>query len=247
MKEGPQGVFVENLTEVEVSDMESVRRLFATGHSNRHVAETMMNADSSRSHLVLTVKTIGENLTTGQSSFGKLSLIDLAGSERVGKSGATGQQLKEASFINSSLSALGNTINALHMKQSHVPYRDSKLTRLLQDSLGGNSKTLMFVQVCRADVGCDLLCTELNMMQVSPAGSNTSETQCSLQFATRVRKVELGSAKKNADSGETAQLRSQIRDLQAALTAAGLPLPATAAVAPAPAAAPSAAPAPRRR
>lgn len=97
--EGAQGVYVDDLTEVAVQDLETVRKLLRIGHDNRHVAETRMNADSSRSHLVLTVKTVGQNRVAKSSFVGKLSLIDLAGSERVGKSGATGAQLKEATYV----------------------------------------------------------------------------------------------------------------------------------------------------
>jgi kinesin family protein C2/C3 len=114
---------------------------------------------------------------------GKLNLIDLAGSERVGKTDATGDRLKEAQNINKSLSALGDVIAALGNKKAmHVPYRNSKLTFLLQDSLGGNSKVLMFVNV-------------------SPAVYNAGETVCSLTFAARCRAVELGQAKKQVAAG----------------------------------------------
>ena len=97
--EGQSGVYVDDLTEVAVQNLETVQKLLRIGHDNRHVAETRMNADSSRSHLVLTVKALGQNLTAKTSFVGKLSLIDLAGSERVGKSGATGAQLKEATYV----------------------------------------------------------------------------------------------------------------------------------------------------
>uniref|UniRef100_A0A3B4GT22 Kinesin-like protein n=1 Tax=Pundamilia nyererei TaxID=303518 RepID=A0A3B4GT22_9CICH len=106
---------------------------------------------------------------------GKLNLVDLAGSERIGKSGAEGSRLREAQCINKSLSALGDVINALRSKHSHVPFRNSRLTYLLQDSLSGDSKTLM-------------------MVQVSPLPSNMSESVCSLKFAQRVRSVELSSS-----------------------------------------------------
>src|SRR5262245_1449345 len=95
-----------------------------------------MNEHSSRSHSMLTIEVEGENHMAGTKYLGKLHLIDLAGSERLAKTGATGDRLKEAQAINKSLSALGNTIAALQKKQAHVPYRDSKLTYLLQDSLG---------------------------------------------------------------------------------------------------------------
>ncbi|KFV76374.1 Kinesin-like KIFC3, partial [Struthio camelus australis] len=111
---------------------------------------------------------------------GKLNLVDLAGSERVGRSGAEGGRLREAQYINKSLSALGDVIYALRSRQGHVPFRNSKLTYLLQDSLSGDSKTLMVVQV-------------------SPAEKNTSETLCSLKFAERVRSVELGPVSRKAE------------------------------------------------
>lgn len=112
---------------------------------------------------------------------GTLFLVDLAGSERVRKSGVEGANLKEAAQINKSLSALGNVMEALDRKASHVPYRDSKLTYLLQDSLGGNSRTMMVVAVC-------------------PTGNSFDETNHALQFATRVRRINIGSAKRNVAS-----------------------------------------------
>jgi kinesin family protein C2/C3 len=119
-------------------------------------------------------------LGAGARHVGKLSLVDLAGSERLSKTDASGQTLKEAQSINKSLSALGNVLNTLASKQSHVPYRDSKLTYLLQDSLGGNSKTLMFVNI-------------------GPAQSNCGETINSLNFASRAKTVALGKATKNRE------------------------------------------------
>merc|ERR1712186_11515 len=114
----------------------------------------------------------------GDTYMGKIHLIDLAGSEKTGKSGVTGQGMKEAQNINKSLSALGDVIQALVSKTPHVPYRNSKLTMMLKDSLGGDSKTLMIVQT-------------------SPAQTNCTETLSSLNFASRARNVELGKAKKN--------------------------------------------------
>jgi len=127
------------------------------------------------------VQVEGTNRLSGATSRGKLNLVDLAGSERVGKSGATGDRLKEAQAINQSLSSLGDVIASLVSKSSHVPYRNSKLTYLLQDSLGGNSKTLMFVNL-------------------SPAADNLGESLCSLNFASRVRNVDLGQAKKMGEA-----------------------------------------------
>ena len=136
-----------------------------------------MNEHSSRSHMMLSATITSENLLTGVTTRGKLNLVDLAGSERVNKSGATGVALKEAQNINKSLSALGDVIAARMAKQTHIPFRNSTLTYLLQDSLSQDSKTLMIV--------C-----------ASPVLSSAEETFCSLNFASRVRTVELGKASK---------------------------------------------------
>ena len=180
-KEG--GMVVVGITEVEVTTPEDCYRLMKEGQMNRAVGSHDMNEHSSRSHSILTLSVRGKNTLAGTSSFGKLHLIDLAGSERVSKTDASGERLKEAQNINKSLSALGDVIAALGNRQgggskSHIPYRNSKLTYLLQDSLGGNSKVLMFVNV-------------------SPVTYNVGETVCSLNFASRCRNVELGMAKKN--------------------------------------------------
>lgn len=176
--QGKHGMEVHGLVRVTVTSVEEVWKWLAQGQKKRHTSETKMNDRSSRSHLVLSVYVNGVNTITGAKIHGKLHLIDLAGSERVGRSQVKGQAMKEAQNINSSLLALGNCIQARAQNQSHVPYRDSTLTRLLQDSLEKNSKTLMFVQI-------------------SPADADVSESLCSLKFASRVRMVELGKASKN--------------------------------------------------
>jgi kinesin family protein C2/C3 len=137
-----------------------------------------MNEHSSRSHSIVQVFLNSVNVVTGAKAKGKLNMIDLAGSERVGKSGATGARLKEAQNINKSLSALGDVIQARCNKQGHVPYRNSTLTHMLQDSLEKDSKTLMF--------GC-----------LSPAAFNSEESVCTLNWAARARTVELGKATKH--------------------------------------------------
>ena len=179
IRQGPEGNVVAGLTEVAVHSPEQVAELMARGQANRAVGSHDMNEHSSRSHSILTINVRGANSVDGGASSGRLHLIDLAGSERVSKTDASGDRLKEAQNINRSLSALGDVINALgNRKASHVPYRNSKLTFLLQDSLGGSSKVLMFVTV-------------------SPASYNAVETVCSLNFAARCRSVELGLAKAN--------------------------------------------------
>ncbi len=125
---------------------------------------------------------------------GKLSLVDLAGSERADKTGATADRLREAMSINKSLSALGDVISALSEGEKFIPYRNNKLTQLMQDSLGGNAKTLMFVNFSPADYNCD-------------------ETVTSLNYASRVKKI-VNSASKAAESAEVARLKSIIEKLR---------------------------------
>ncbi|XP_056134154.1 kinesin-like protein KIFC3 isoform X2 [Lampris incognitus] len=178
IKMNPDGsgqLYVPGLTEYNVQSPEDIKKVFDLGHMNRATACTNLNEHSSRSHALLIITVAGFNSATGHSTQGKLNLVDLAGSERIAKSGAEGSRLREAQCINKSLSALGDVINALRSKHSHVPFRNSRLTYLLQDSLNGDSKTLM-------------------MVQVSPLVSNMSESVCSLKFAQRVRTIELGSA-----------------------------------------------------
>eukprot|EP00112_Aurelia_sp_Birch-Aquarium-sp1_P022068 Seg61.8 transcript_id=Seg61.8/GoldUCD/mRNA.D3Y31 product="Kinesin-like protein KIFC3" protein_id=Seg61.8/GoldUCD/D3Y31 len=186
IKQGKEGVHVPGLEEVHVENVEDVHRVFSLGHKNRSTASTNMNEYSSRSHAVLVIKVVGINKNTGTKTMGRLNLVDLAGSERVSKSGAEGARMKEAQNINKSLSSLGDVIQALKSKSTHIPYRNSKLTYLLQGSLGGDSKTLMVVQV-------------------APVKKNAGETFCSLDFASRVRNVELGQATKRVDNAESSQ------------------------------------------
>lgn len=150
------------------------------GLSVRKVTSTNMNVESSRSHLIFSLIIECTDLQTQTVTRGKLSFVDLAGSERVKKSGATGDTMKEAQAINKSLSALGNVISALATEQAHIPYRDHKLTMLMSDSLGGNAKTLMFVNV-------------------SPTDGNLEETQNSLTYATRVRTIKNDASKSTAN------------------------------------------------
>uniref|UniRef100_A0A1I7WAK4 Kinesin-like protein n=1 Tax=Heterorhabditis bacteriophora TaxID=37862 RepID=A0A1I7WAK4_HETBA len=151
LKERPDvGVYVKDLSSFLTKSVEEIQRVMSVGNANRSVGRTNMNEHSSRSHaiFIITVE-CSETSPDGENHIrlalvGRLNLVDLAGSERQAKTGATGERFKEATKINLSLSALGNVISSLvDGKNTHVPYRDSKLTRLLQDSLGGNSKTVM--------------------------------------------------------------------------------------------------------
>ncbi|XP_025086308.1 kinesin-like protein KIF17 isoform X2 [Pomacea canaliculata] len=176
LKEHPEkGVYVAGLSMHPVHNVKECERVMNQGWSNRATGATLMNADSSRSHSIFSIHM--EMITNDEEGkehirVGKLNLVDLAGSERQAKTGATGDRLKEATKINLSLSALGNVISALvDGKSKHIPYRDSKLTRLLQDSLGGNTKTLM--------VAC-----------LSPADNNYEETLSTLRYANRAKNIK---------------------------------------------------------
>jgi len=167
-----KSVYVKGATERFVSSPEEVLEVIEEGKSNRHVAVTNMNEHSSRSHSVFLINVKQENLENQKKLSGKLYLVDLAGSEKVSKTGAEGNVLDEAKNINKSLSALGNVIAALaDGNKSHIPYRDSKLTRILQESLGGNAKTT--VVIC-----------------CSPASFNESETKSTLDFGKRAKTIK---------------------------------------------------------
>nr|XP_019704322.1 kinesin-like protein KIN-14Q isoform X2 [Elaeis guineensis] len=193
-----KGLNVPDANLVHVASTSDVIELMNLGQKNRAVCSTAMNDRSSRSHSCLTIHVQGRDLTSGNVLRGCMHLVDLAGSERVDKSEVKGDRLKEAQHINKSLSALGDVIAALAQKNTHVPYRNSKLTQLLQDSLGGQAKTLMFVHI-------------------SPEMDAIGETISTLKFAERVATVELGAAKKNKDNGEVKELKEQIASLRAAL------------------------------
>lgn len=197
-----KGLNVPDANLVPVASTSDVMELMNLGQKNRAVCSTAMNDRSSRSHSCLTIHVQGRDLTSGNVLRGCLHLVDLAGSERVDKSEVKGDRLKEAQHINKSLAALGDVISALAQKNTHVPYRNSKLTQLLQDSLGGQAKTLMFVHI-------------------SPEMDAIGETLSTLKFAERVATVELGAAKKNKDNGEIKELREQIASLKAALARRG--------------------------
>eukprot|EP00742_Colponemidia_sp_Colp-10_P006548 GILJ01007018.1.p1 GENE.GILJ01007018.1~~GILJ01007018.1.p1 ORF type:complete len:1055 (-),score=235.45 GILJ01007018.1:187-3351(-) len=167
-----RGIWVGDATEEYVSDISEVFALMKEGASNRAIAATNMNEGSSRSHSIFMMTITQRNLHDMSVKVGKLYLVDLAGSEKIRKTGASGQTLDEAKTINKSLSALGNVINALtDGKSTHVPYRDSKLTRVLQESIGGNSRTTLIV-TC------------------SPSSFNDSETLSTLRFGQRAKSIK---------------------------------------------------------
>merc|ERR1711871_753346 len=201
------GVYVKDLTSFVVRSSHEIDQVMQAGKKNRSVGETLMNAGSSRSHAIFTIivecaeadEQRGEHIHGG-----KLNLVDLAGSERQSKTGATGDRLKEATKINLSLAALGNVISALvDGKSSHIPYRDSKLTRLLQNSLGGNAKTVM----C-ANAG--------------PADYNYDETLSTLRYANRAKNIK-NKPKINEDPKDAMlrEYQDEIKMLKAQLEAAG--------------------------
>ncbi|XP_019901608.2 kinesin-like protein KIF3A isoform X3 [Esox lucius] len=201
VKERPDvGVYIKDLSGYVVNNADDMDRIMTMGHKNRSVGATNMNEHSSRSHAIFTITIeCSEKGVDGNQHvrMGKLHLVDLAGSERQGKTGATGQRLKEATKINLSLSTLGNVISALvDGKSTHVPYRNSKLTRLLQDSLGGNSKTMM----C-ANIG--------------PADYNYDETISTLRYANRAKNIK-NKARINEDPKDALlrQFQKEIEELK---------------------------------
>jgi len=174
---------VTNLCQVEVFSAGEVEALMRQANAARAVAKTNMNDRSSRSHMVMRLCLDGVN-EAGEPIHGALNLVDLAGSERLSRTGATGDRLKEAQAINKSLSSLGDVILALANKEKHVPFRNSKLTYLLKNSLGGDCKTLMLVNV-------------------SPSLESAQETICSLRFASKVNACALRRASAKASSTTT--------------------------------------------
>ncbi|VEN41537.1 unnamed protein product [Callosobruchus maculatus] len=199
------GVYVKDLLGFTVNSLEAVDEIITKGNKNRSTGSTKLNDTSSRSHAIFTVLIESKNKVTNKTTFGKLNLVDLAGSERANKTQATGDRLREAGKINMSLSVLGNVISALvDGKSSHIPYRNSKLTRLLQDSLGGNSLTAMIAMI-------------------SPNILDYEESLYTLMYADRVKhiqnRVHINTEKQSLiDSLESkiAELRLQLEELTVA-------------------------------
>eukprot|EP00854_Cymbomonas_tetramitiformis_P007312 gene7312-8706_t len=187
---------VPNTVKVEVTSTSDVVEVMADGERNRAVGATLMNLHSSRSHSVVTIMVDAENKMTETFTRAKLQLVDLAGSERLAQSQATGDRLKEAQNINRSLSALGDVVSALQNKSTHVPYRNSRLTTVLQDSLSGASKMVM-------------------LMHVSPETTSQQETISTLNFGVRAATVERSAPVKMNVSGpmNTNQVRKMMDEL----------------------------------
>jgi kinesin family protein 5 len=197
-EEKNKGVYVKGLLEVYVASVEEVFEVMRRGGDARVVASTNMNAESSRSHSIFVITVTQKNVETGSMKSGQLFLVDLAGSEKVGKTGASGQTLEEAKKINKSLSALGMVINSLtDGKSSHIPYRDSKLTRILQESLGGNSRTTLIINC-------------------SPSSYNDAETLSTLRFGMRAKSIK-NKAKVNAELSP-AELKAMLKKAQGQIT-----------------------------
>ncbi|KAI9837929.1 MAG: Kinesin heavy chain, partial [Thelocarpon superellum] len=197
-EEKNRGVYVKGLLEIYVSSVQEVYEVMRRGGAARAVAATNMNQESSRSHSIFVVTVTQKNVETGSAKSGQLFLVDLAGSEKVGKTGASGQTLEEAKKINKSLSALGMVINSLtDGKSSHIPYRDSKLTRILQESLGGNSRTTLIINC-------------------SPSSYNDAETLSTLRFGVRAKAIK-NKAKINAELSP-AELKALLKKAQTQVT-----------------------------
>eukprot|EP00930_Biecheleria_cincta_P071327 TRINITY_DN58844_c0_g1_i1.p1 TRINITY_DN58844_c0_g1~~TRINITY_DN58844_c0_g1_i1.p1 ORF type:complete len:676 (+),score=164.57 TRINITY_DN58844_c0_g1_i1:118-2028(+) len=182
-------VNLQNVIEKSVAGAEALRTVLRTGHERRRVASTAMNSDSSRSHLILIIILARFNKQTGEVNTGRITLVDLAGSERVKRSQVSGESLKEAIEINKSLTALGDVIEALSQgtERAVVPYRNHKLTQLLQSAIGGTSKTLMFVNI-------------------APVDTSRDETLMSLRYAQRAKTVapkKVKTVKKKAPNAST--------------------------------------------
>ena len=199
-----KGVYVENLTEEICSSSSEMMETLKIGARNRHVGSTSMNKESSRSHSVLSTTIESKTMKDGlwNVKVARFHIIDLAGSERAKLTSTGGERLKEAGMINKSLSALGNVINSLvdvgEGKARHIHYRDSKLTFLLRDSLGGNSKTLIIANV-------------------SPSSASFGETLSTLKFAQRAKLIKNKAVINEDSTGSISILKEEIKRLKLAL------------------------------
>lgn len=219
VREHPQkGIWVDGATEANVISPEEVYDVMSKGADNRATAATNMNDRSSRSHSLFLLKLHQTNMVDLSKKSGKLYLVDLAGSEKAGKTGATGDKLDEAKTINKSLTSLGLVITKLTQGEQHIPYRDSKLTRVLTESLGGNAKTALII-------AC------------SPAVYNEAETKGTLEFGVRAKMIK-NKPKVNREQSipelkaivaklekKIAMQQKRIRTLEGKLADAGMEVP----------------------
>lgn len=194
IKEQAGKVVIQNVTEVEIVSVAQCEEIFNDGLSRRKTRATQMNDASSRSHLVFSIIIDTANINTGVRNVGKLSFVDLAGSEKSSKTGVDKQGQEEANAINISLTALGNVIQALSENAKFIPYRNHVLTKLMKDSLGGTAKTLMFVNC-------------------SPSVYNEGEMRNSLDYASRVKKIK-NTVAKNTETKETLKLKKCIAEFE---------------------------------
>ena len=206
-----KGIYIENLSEYYVSNEQELLDYVKIGNQNRTIASTNMNDTSSRSHSIVILSISQRNVVDNGVKNGKLYLVDLAGSEKVGKTGAEGITLEEAKMINKSLSALGMVINSLtDGKSFHIPYRDSKLTRILSESLGGNAKTCLII-TC------------------SPSSYNEAETLSTLRFGARAKMIKNKPKVNKIESvkelkGIISQLQTKIKELEKIIGNSGISL-----------------------
>ncbi|RSH85668.1 kinesin motor protein cin8 [Saitozyma podzolica] len=195
-EDGKKGVMIQGLEETGVRNLKEALAMLNKGCQRRQVAETKMNTDRSHTIFTLTVHVKETSVTGGEDllRIGKFNLVDLAGSEAIGRSGATDKRAREAGMINQSLLTLGRVISALVEKSSHIPYRESKLTRLLQDSLGGRTKTCI-------------------VATVSPTRSNMEETLSTLDYAIRAKSIR-NRPELNAHLTKAGLLKEYIGDIE---------------------------------
>lgn len=191
IRHGEHGVYLKNITSVPVEAEQDVISAIDQGNANRSVYATNRNESINRSHSVILLDIARTSRVNGQVHHGRMVFVDLAGSERVSKTETTGQRLREAQHINKSLAAISDVLAALQAKDKHIPFRNSKLTHLLQDSLGNDNHTLMLVHV-------------------SPTSADVPETINTLQFASRVSHVQAENGRRS-DRSEIARLHGVVR------------------------------------
>ena len=206
-----RGIYVDGLSEIYVVCEEEVLNILAVGEKNRTIASTKMNQQSSRSHQIFMIE-VSQKLPDDTSRKGTLNLVDLAGSEKINQTGATGENLEEAKKINLSLSALGNVIHALTSRADHIPYRDSKLTRLLQESLGGNYKTSLIVNCSPHPRNLDDSINTLKFAQRAKTIKNSVKVNVTKSIESYIKTIEKLRKKLEKAEEEILTLKKLIKD-----------------------------------